>query len=291
MTISSTTKISVLIKANPASIDAIVSINKHFEKLRNPILRKILASRVTIADAARIGGCTVEDFFKKLIPLGFEISPETILTTTTNTNNMAEKKRPAFMATINPANTVTLDVRAELASGKDPFQIIMAAVSTLPSNHFLVIINIFEPAPLIGVLKRKGFVHYTEELQKDLFHTYFKQEEVPLNSPKEELNRQSKEPIPVKEGNNSTTPQGENDFAEMLEKFAGKMKTIDVRFLEMPLPMVTILQELDLLPNDQALFVQHKKIPQFLLPELEEMNFSWLIREDGEGDVKLLIYR
>lgn len=277
MTISSTTKISVLIKANPASIDAIVSINKHFEKLRNPILRKILASRVTIADAARIGGCTVEDFLLKLIPLGFEISPETILTTT-NTNNMSEKKRPAFMATITPANTVTLDVRAELASGKDPFQIIMGAISTLPPDHFLVIVNIFEPAPLIGVLKRKGFIHYTEELQKDLFHTYFKLEEAAVNIPKEELNRPSKEPIPV-------------DFAKMLEKFSGKMKTIDVRFLEMPLPMVTILQELDLLPTDQALFVQHKKIPQFLLPELEEMNFSWLIREDGEGDVKLLIYR
>lgn len=277
MTISSTTKISVLIKANPASIDSIVSINKHFEKLRNPILRKILASRVTIADAARIGGCTVEDFLLKLIPLGFEISPETILTTT-NTNNMSEKKRPAFMATITPANTVTLDVRAELASGKDPFQIIMGAISTLPPDHFLVIVNIFEPAPLIGVLKRKGFIHYTEELQKDLFHTYFKLEEAAVNIPKEELNRPSKEPIPV-------------DFAKMLEKFSGKMKTIDVRFLEMPLPMVTILQELDLLPTDQALFVQHKKIPQFLLPELEEMNFSWLIREDGEGDVKLLIYR
>ena len=42
MQIAANTKISVLIKENPAAIDAIATINKHFEKLRNPVLRKIL---------------------------------------------------------------------------------------------------------------------------------------------------------------------------------------------------------------------------------------------------------
>ncbi len=38
----------------------------------------------------------------------------------------------------------------------------------------------------------------------------------------------------------------------------------------MPLPMHTILEALKTLPNDKALFVYHKRIPVFLLPELEE---------------------
>ena len=71
MKIDQYTKISQLINANPAVIEAIASINRHFEKLRNPILRKILASRVTIADAAKIGGTTVQQFYEKLGPLGF----------------------------------------------------------------------------------------------------------------------------------------------------------------------------------------------------------------------------
>lgn len=273
MNISSTTKISELIKANPASIDAIVSINKHFEKLRNPLLRKILASRVTIADASKIGGCTVNDFFNKLIPLGFSLAPD--INTITNSLR-TNRERPAFMQNINSGNTVTLDVRADLASGKDPFQRIMDTLASLPQDNFLLIINTFEPVPLINVLKRKGFEYYTEELQKDIFHTYFK------NTTETKIDKTERV---------SLINSANNEFAEMLNKFTGKMETIDVRHLEMPLPMVTILQKLNTLQEGHSLFVQHKKIPQFLLPELEENKFSWLIREDGPGDVKLLIFR
>lgn len=273
MNISATTKISELIKANPASIEAIVTINKHFEKLRNPILRKILASRVTIADASKIGGCTVNDFFNKLIPLGFSIAPDTIPITN---STIAGNQRPAFMQKIDSGIIITLDVRADLASGIDPFQRIMDTLSSLSEDNFLLIINTFEPIPLINVLKKKGFEYYTEELHKDMFHTYFK------NTSDQKIDKTNKVLL---------TNSANHEFAKMLNKFIGKIKTIDVRHLEMPLPMVTILQGLDNLPEGNALFVQHKRIPQFLLPELEENKFSWLIREDGPDDVKLLIFR
>jgi TusA-related sulfurtransferase len=64
-----------------------------------------------------------------------------------------------------------------------------------------------------------------------------------------------------------------------------------VRALEMPLPMITILNEIKKMEDNQALYVQHKKVPHFLLPELKDSGFSYLIKEDGEGDVKLLIYK
>lgn len=273
MNISATTKISALIKANPASIDAIVTINKHFEKLRNPILRKILASRVTIADAAKIGGCTVNDFFEKLIPLGFFVAADPIPIANIPVTDI---QRPAFMHNINSVNIITLDVRADLASGKDPFQRIMDTLASLSQDNFLLIINTFEPAPLINVLKRKGFEYYTEELQKDIFHTYFK------NTTGKKTEKTKEVPL---------TNSANKKFAEMLDKYIGKIETIDVRHLEMPLPMVTILKELNTLQEGHSLFVQHKKIPQFLLPELEENKFSWLIRDDGPGDVKLLIFK
>jgi len=291
MTISATTKISALIKANPDSIEAIVAINKHFEKLRNPILRKILASRVTIADAAKIGKCSVNDFFEKLIPLGFVVSPDPA---EIPKNAKTAKERPVFMQKISADNTVTLDVRAGLASGNDPFQKIMETLASMAPDNFLLIINTFEPSPLINVLKRKGFDYYTEEVQKDLFHTYFGNTAAPTDLPKGEESRNPCLPYPDSAGCSSSPlgrSGGANDFDNRLDTFIGKMKTIDVRHFEMPLPMVTILQELENLNNQEALFVHHKKIPQFLLPELEERGFKWLIREDGEGDVKLLIYR
>lgn len=54
MKINRQTKISAIIRHNSAAIEA---INPHFNKLRNPILRKVLAPRVTVEDAALIGGC------------------------------------------------------------------------------------------------------------------------------------------------------------------------------------------------------------------------------------------
>ncbi len=43
MKINSQTKISALIKDNPNTIEAIVSVNPYFSKLKNPLLRGILA--------------------------------------------------------------------------------------------------------------------------------------------------------------------------------------------------------------------------------------------------------
>ncbi len=274
MDISANTKISELIKANPASIDAIVSINKHFEKLRNPILRKILASRVTIADAAKIGGCTVNDFFKKLAPLGFTVSTDA---TPKIDESGTLKEKPDFMKQISTKKIITLDVRPDIASGKDPFQRIMQKVSALSPDDVLLIINTFEPVPLINILKKKEFEHYTEIDADKVVHTYLK----PGADKKITLSTEIDTP----------TIHEAKVFEEKLNHFTGRIKEIDVRDMEMPMPMMTILQELETLPEGMALFVHHKKVPQYLLPELKERNFSWLIKEVETGNVKLLIYR
>jgi len=271
MNISANTKISELIKANPDCIEAIVSINKHFEKLRNPILRKILASRVTIADASKIGGCKVEDFFKKLLPLGFVVANGTIQTSSESAN----LQHPAFMKNTTPENTTTLDVRAELASGRDPFQKIMQTLAAMPPENTLLIINTFEPVPLINILNKKGFEHYTEEGENKTTYTYLKNSGA-ANITKPDI---------------LSSQHSKGDFKTVAGKYTNKTIFVDVRNLEMPLPMITILRELESLPQDYALFVNHKKIPQFLFPELVEKNFDWLIDEVSEGDVKLLIFK
>src|SRR6187399_146027 len=73
MTINANTKIASLLKHHPDALEAIVSISQKFAKLRNPVLRKVIAGRTSIAMASKLGGCNVEDFFKRLQPLGFDI--------------------------------------------------------------------------------------------------------------------------------------------------------------------------------------------------------------------------
>ncbi|MBB6611619.1 DUF2249 domain-containing protein [Pontibacter sp. Tf4] len=271
MNIAANTKISALIKENPAAIDAIASINKHFEKLRNPVLRKILASRVTIADAARIGGCDVDAFYRKLAPLGFTVATDqtniAMQTPETTTNAL-----PDYLAQLPAQKLITLDVRQDIASGNDPFKKIMDAVAETGAGQALLIINTFEPTPLIAILKKKGYSYHTDTRSADLVYTYFWPENETIVA----------EP--------QTIASAQNDFEAALARFAGKVKRIDVRAMEMPQPMVTILSELEILPAGEALYVVHKRVPQFLLPQLEERGFKVTINEAGPNEVYLLIH-
>ena len=57
------------------------------------------------------------------------------------------------------------------------------------------------------------------------------------------------------------------------------------------MPMITILEALDSLPEGKALYVHHKRIPVFLLGELNERRFGYRIKEVSENMVYLLIFK
>lgn len=173
------------------------------------------------------------------------------------------------------SKTVTLDVRPTIQSGSDPFSEIMEAVQKLDLDDTLQIINIFEPIPLINKLKNEGFDSWTERPEEGVVHTFFKKQSA--SSESEEL------PTVVKSDSES--------FQQKLASFGAKKRVIDVRHLEMPEPMVNILTELEKLPDDHVLFVEHKKIPQFLLPELQSRNFEILSNEIESEHIQLLIYK
>ena len=268
MTINANTKIASLLKHNAAALEAIVSISPKFTKLRNPILRKVIAARTSISMASKLGGCSVDDFFKKLQPLGFEIDQAAVVMKKENEN----KPVPGFV-NIGADKMIELDVRSVIESGKDPLDIIVKKVKTLETGSVLKIINSFEPTPLMHLLGKQGFESYAETISDDLVNTYFYK----------------------KSGINVLAENKETDHSkgwdEILNRFKGKLETIDVRALEMPLPMHTILEALETLPKDKALFVYHKRIPVFLLPELEEQQFSYRIKEISDAEVHLLIYK
>ena len=64
MTINANTKIAALLKANPDALEAIISISPKFNKLKNPLLRKLMASRTSISMASKVAGCSVKHFFE-----------------------------------------------------------------------------------------------------------------------------------------------------------------------------------------------------------------------------------
>ncbi|MEO6134218.1 MAG: DUF2249 domain-containing protein [Ginsengibacter sp.] len=267
MIINADTKIAKILKENPAALEAIISINPKFVKLRNPILRKLMAGRTSIAMASKISGGHLSEFFEKLAPLGFEIG------SATSKEAITEKpKLPPFFNSLKPDQIIELDVIPIIDADEDPLQAILGKVKSITKGQALKIINKFEPTPLILLLKKQGFDSYVDTINDDLVETYFF--------------KTSDADVVVEDTENAG--EGWDDY---IEKFKGHLQTIDVRQLEMPGPMMAILEALENLPANEALFVFHKKIPVFLLPELKEKEFDFRIKEIGPGEVHLLIFK
>lgn len=267
------TKISELIKANPGTIDALIEINPNFNKLKNPILRSLLARRVSISDACRIGNCELTEFLTKMESIGFKIED-------------SEDPLPDVEGDMTTASqfgadlsVVELDVRPLLAGGGDPLALILKKSKELKKGECLKIINTFEPLPLINLLRKHGFRSRTERPGIDLVLTWFVRDEDGKG-----IHESAVEGVhPV---------YNEEEFQRQVESFAPeKVHTIDVRHLAMPLPMLTILGQLAALGPDEALFVHHKKIPVYLLPELAERGFRYFIQHSPADNINMFICR
>ncbi len=273
MKINAGTKISELISADKASIDAIAGVAKPFHRLKNPILRKVMASRVTIAEAAKMGGCQVTDIVSALTPLGFEYEATEISQAETG-------QRPEWL-TAAENNVIRYDVRPIIESGTDPLKAILGKFKDVAPGDILCIINSFVPTPLIRLLEQeKAAASYVETISDNEFHTYFLKKQ----------NEASKENI-VK-NNDQIIMDDAGSFDALYRRFSpDQIRETDVRHLEMPLPMQTILTALADLPAGHMLYVRHKRIPVYLLEELAGRDFEVHIHTVDESNVKMMLFK
>ena len=273
-TISINTKISELIKENSGSVDAIASIAKPLEKLKNPILRKIMASRVTIAEASKMTGTKVDDFKRVLSPLGFIFEGDE-----SGKEELSAAPRPSWLKDAPKEIIDFYDVRPIIDDGADPLKEILHRFKEVKPGEILCVINGFVPTPLIHLLKQeKAEDTFVETISDKEFRTYF------LKKKKEAEVAESFE--------SKLQMNGVEAFNGILAKFSeDQIRRIDVRGLEMPGPMHTILGELEKLPEGNALFIDHKRVPVYLLEELADKDFAVHIHNVAEGDVKMLIFR
>lgn len=269
MLINKQTKIAALLKHHPDALETIISLSPDFNKLRNPLLRKLMAGRTSIAMASKIGGCTPEEFFKALEPLGFEVDNQA----DDEEEKVERKPLPDYLKSLKKDQIIEFDVRQILADGKDPLRDIQKKVKELEAGQALNIINTFEPVPLVKLLEKQGFQAYVDCIDEKRYDTYFYKSS-------QDVNLEMDEDI-----------SDSADWDQLLKHFENKLEEIDVRHMEMPMPMMTILGALEELPDDKALYVYHKRIPVFLLTELKDRNFEYRIKNVQEGEVYLLIFK
>lgn len=123
------------------------------------------------------------------------------------------------------------------------------------------------------LLHKQGFASFAEVINEDLVNIYFYKTQAGSFLSEE------------------VKPDEKKNWDEIAAFYQGRLESVDVRNLQMPLPMHTILNSLETLPGQKALLVYHKRIPVFLLPELESRGFSYRIKEVNEIEVHMLIFK
>lgn len=286
MAIDVNKKISDLLKEDDRMLDVLLSVSPAFSKLKNPVLRKAIASRVTVRDAARIGRIPVREFLQKLKDAGYDVDFAGAET---------EVLVPKKCDELKHYRTVSLDVRPVLARGEDPFDLIRKRLNALAEGEALDIVLDFEPTPLIDIFSRSGFAHCTVCHDDGTVHTYFFK---PVkkkglfarlaglfgSTGKSEEATEEIQPVETVE------VEDEKRFDELMREYAGSIETTDVRGMAMPVPMMTILEKLSRLPEGKALLVEHERIPQYLLPELKKRGKHIAAKKSEDGHYRLLIY-
>ncbi len=259
-------KISEVLQVHPELLDVLVDTTPAFNKLRNPLLRKVQSRLVTVGQAAGIAGMDTAALVQRLnTAAGIEVAP-------------AESESPADAAHLRPeppwvgAATIAreLDVRPFQKRGEEPFSAIMAAIREIPRGQVLLLHNTFEPVPLYDVLRQRGFEHWTRELGENDWEILFFNSGLSRRSASDDA-----EPAP-------SAPEASWDAPTAT-------LTIDVSELVPPEPMIRILTALEELPEGASLLVHHIRRPMHLYPRLDELGYRHETRDLAPGKVEVLI--
>lgn len=270
MNINLNTKIKALLDVDGEKVIAsLVKINSNFSKLRNPVLRNLLARRITIAEACKIAGCSPNVFLNSMKAIGFVIDEKMKEPVSTKVNTI-----DFDLQTI----VHELDVRPSLSKDQDPLKEILNLAKQIGPGERMKIINSFEPVPLINLLAEKGFLHFTEVVSEKLIITWFEKtaDKVALAALPAEPHNEAQHGL----------------FDKVLSRFpVHKITYVDVRELEMPQPMIQILAQVEKLNADELLYIYHKKVPVYLLSELNRRGLLSLLNRKSGDELDMLIYR
>jgi len=149
---------------------------------------------------------------------------------------------------------VVLDVREMLRAKEEPFQRIMETVNSLANDGVLELHATFQPDPLLRVLGKQGFAHAVVEEDAEHFVVQFYR-----------------------------------DAADI------PYFHLDNRELDPPQPMVRTLEFLErhaaCQTGDLGVEIWNVRVPALLLPELDERGFAFDVEDEGDGTVRVRIYR
>ena len=153
MEINLQTKIAALLEACPALEETLLELSPAFAKLRNPVLRRTVAKVATIRQAAQIAGISPAEMVQTLRKAAGLASADS--TGETDAEEEDDKTPPEWFD--ETKITVRFDASPLIDAGESPMQEIIRLSKTLKKGEIMELTAPFKPAPIMDMLKSKGF--------------------------------------------------------------------------------------------------------------------------------------
>lgn len=182
MRITPDMKIKDVLSINEHMIDAFTWISPSFERLRNLTLRRAMAGRVSVAQAARIGRIPLTEALYVLNLTAGEdekrLTCELQLSDRENfqyhSDNLRDKPRELLGLRDHDRHIVFVDVMPQARRDEDPCPEIMRGLTKLRDNeNVLLVRHVFDPIPLRDLFARRGFASWAEERCPNDWYIYF----------------------------------------------------------------------------------------------------------------------
>jgi hypothetical protein len=270
-------------------VEVFVHHAPHFEKLRNPAVRRVMARLVTVEQAARIAGVSADILVRDL--------NVALLGTEAAAAFSAPPRHAAapteWSAATRPAGrpVVELDVREDMRSGREPFSRIIGAVSALADDQVLRLRTVFEPVPLFAVLAKRGFSYESRPEAPDDWSAWFWRAGRDGEAPAAEVQIPRLAALARDDSGRAALARDDGGDASIENERHEHDVWLDVRGLEPPQPMLRTLAALETLPDGHALVQLNERVPQFLLPMLAERGYAFEVDESHAERVLVRIWR
>ncbi|MBM7844950.1 DUF2249 domain-containing protein [Herpetosiphon giganteus] len=152
--ITATMTVADILKRYPNLLEVFVSQHTAFQRLRNPLLRRVFARMVTVEQAAQIAKIEPASLLQALN----QAQPEPAVGTplAEDFDQQPDPTTPPAWLQLSHI-TALLDVREAQATAQNPLALITPATLALAADQLLLLRSGFEPVPLYQWLDRRGY--------------------------------------------------------------------------------------------------------------------------------------
>ncbi|MDR3615307.1 MAG: hypothetical protein P4L53_17240 [Candidatus Obscuribacterales bacterium] len=166
-------KLSEALNAHPAVLDYIISLNPgEFERLRNPLMRKVMPQRITLRRVAVMAGIKEVEIVARVNEIAG--LPIDLSAPSSHHEQLpgSPADKPGWLIHAAPEEIIWVDLIPTDEVLGDPMPTVSTAINTMKHGSIVGIKHKWEPQPFYDIWYARGFDFWAEKINKDLWHVF-----------------------------------------------------------------------------------------------------------------------